>query len=69
MCPPLRLLRLQDQRLLGSQLRAGQPALGASRTEEEEFFAQRAPDVVSGGTGAERKRRIEGLQKTRPELY
>jgi hypothetical protein len=47
----------------------GNPPWEQVELKEEEFFAPRAPDVVSGGTGAERKRRIEELAKSKPELY
>jgi hypothetical protein len=47
----------------------GNPPWGQVELKEEEFFAARAPDVVAGGTGAERKRRIEALVETDPALY
>jgi hypothetical protein len=47
----------------------GNPPWEQVELKEEEFFAVRAPDVLAGGTGAERKRRIEALAQTDPALY
>jgi len=47
----------------------GNPPWDQVELKEEEYFATRAPDLLTGSTGAARKKAIAELATMRPELY
>jgi len=47
----------------------GNPPWEQINLVEKEFFADKVPEIVNARTGAERRRMIEALAKTDPELY
>jgi hypothetical protein len=53
----------------GFDVVVGNPPWDLLRFSEEEFFAERRPEIASAGTAAKRKKKIAALEKEDPDLF